>query len=68
VPHRGGTQTLYLLESEYSKALAKVTGYRVLAVLVRAQYEPIDGFGVNRHYRCSDDWQNTDIPVNVPIR
>jgi len=68
VARRGGSQTLYLLEGVYSKALGKIVRYRVLAVLVRTPYEPIDGFGANRSYRCSDGWQNATVPLNVPIR
>jgi hypothetical protein len=59
VPHRGGTQTLYLLPLQR----ASHTTWRVTAVHVRAPFQRLPEFGRDWQWHCRKDWRTANAPI-----
>jgi hypothetical protein len=66
VGHQGGTQTLYTLQTVFAGTPKRIVGYTVLEIRVRTAFEPVEEFGPNRQYKCSDDWRETSTPRFLP--
>jgi hypothetical protein len=66
VAHRGGTQTLFTLDSVGKGVPQRVVNYKVVEVRVRRPFEPYVEFGsqAQPYQRCADGWQNTDTPAH----
>ena len=62
VPHRGGTQTIYVLNPVFSEKLQKTLGYRVFEVHVRKAFAPLEEFAPDSRFRCHEGWEDTDVP------
>ncbi|HEX7311197.1 MAG TPA: hypothetical protein VF232_08450 [Gaiellaceae bacterium] len=62
VPHRGGTQTLFVFRDVFNEAKGKLTGYSVLEVSVRTPYERLPEFAPGWRDQCATGWANTAVP------
>ena len=62
VPHRGGTQTLFLFRDVFNTRENDVTGYRVLEVSVRTPYERLPEFAPDWRDHCASGWADTNLP------
>jgi hypothetical protein len=62
VPHKGGTQTVYRLQSRYNRHLARITDYHVIEVRVRTPYERLPEFAPGWRDQCAPDWRTAAIP------
>jgi len=62
VPHKGGTQTLFVFRDVYDTAKGEVTGYQVLEATVRTPYEPLPEFAPGWRDRCASGWADTAVP------
>jgi hypothetical protein len=56
VPHRGGTQTIYMLK------LVEDARYTVFEVHVRKPFTALGEFGRDSAFRCRPGWEDTDLP------
>jgi hypothetical protein len=61
VPHKGGTQTIYVLQGQPPRE--KATDFRVFDVHVRTAFQPLLEFAANYQYKCQPGWQTTRTPV-----
>jgi len=72
VGHRGGTQTLYTLNTIAKRLPGQphevVVDYKIIEVRVRSPFEQLEEFGPKRISRCSDDWPTTNAPQHLPAR
>ena len=62
VPHRGGTQTLFVFRDVFNRAKGKLTGYSVLEVSVRTPYERLPEFAPGWRDQCATGWATTAVP------
>jgi hypothetical protein len=62
VPHRGGTQTLFLFRDVFNTEKRELTGYSVLEVSVRTPYERLREFAPDWRDHCSSGWADTNVP------
>lgn len=62
VPHKGGTQTIYVFHNVFSEQLQRTVNYRVFEVHVRKAFAPLEEFAPNSRFRCADGWEDTDVP------
>jgi hypothetical protein len=62
VPHRGGTQTLFVFRDVFDRAKGKLTGYSVLEVSVRTPYERLPEFTPGWRDQCATGWATTAVP------
>jgi hypothetical protein len=56
VPHRGGTQTIFMLRRDD-------TLYHVFEVHLRKPFTPLGEFGRDSAFSCRPGWENTDVPT-----
>jgi hypothetical protein len=62
VPHKGGTQTIYVFQHIFSERLQKIVNYDVFEVHVRKAFVPLEEFAPDSRTRCAAGWENTDVP------
>ena len=62
VPHRGGTQTLFVFRDVFDEQQEKVTGYEVAEAAVRKPFKPLPEFASGWRDRCADGWAQTSVP------
>jgi len=63
VPHKGGTQTIYVLNPLRDKTTRLVTTYVVAEVHVRTAYHRLPEFAPGSPSRCASGWQDTKKPL-----
>jgi hypothetical protein len=63
VPHKGGTQTIFVLQNVFSEKLQRTVNYRVFEVHVRKAFAPLEEFAPDSRFRCHAGWENTDVPL-----
>ena len=66
VGHKGGTQTLFSLQEVFAHNPTRIVNFKIIELRVRTAFEPLDEFGPDRQYRCSDDWPSTNTPKYLP--
>ena len=62
VPHRGGTQTLFVFRDIYDHKLARTTGWEAVEATVRKPVKPLPEFAPDYHWQCLDGWAKTNLP------
>lgn len=62
VPHRGGTQTLFVFRDVFDEKLNDVTGFRAIEVTVRTPYERLPEFAPDWRDQCAPGWASTEVP------
>jgi hypothetical protein len=62
VPHRGGSQTLFVFKDIYDEAKAETTGYDVTEAIVRTPYEPLPEFASGWRDGCAAGWAKATVP------
>ncbi len=63
VPHKGGTQTIYILPQPRPHfGSTETPPWRVSEVHVRTRFKPLPEFAPKYQGRCSAGWQNRDYP------
>jgi hypothetical protein len=62
VPHRGGTQTLFLLRDVFNEEKGELTGYSVFEVSVRTPYERLPEFAPGWRDQCATGWADASVP------
>jgi hypothetical protein len=62
VPHKGGTQTIFVLQTVVSKRTQRATNNRVFEVHVRKAFAPLEEFAPDSRSRCAPGWENTNLP------
>jgi hypothetical protein len=56
VPHRGGTQTIYMLRQDDDR-------YHVFEVHVRRPFTPLGEFARDNAFGCRPGWESTEFPL-----
>ena len=63
VPHKGGTQTIYLVpQPRYALGRNAPGPWRVTEVHVRTPFQRLPEFGPGWPYHCRKDWKTADAP------
>ena len=64
VPHKGGTQTIFVLRGIYNrKKRPALRNYVVMQVQVRVPEWPLSEFAPNSASRCASGWEKTRTPA-----
>jgi hypothetical protein len=61
VPHRGGSQTLFVFREIFDDT-GDVDAYQVVEAVVRTPYEPLPEFAPGWHDQCAAGWAQAKVP------
>ncbi len=62
VPHRGGTQSLFVFREVYDETQGRVTGYEAVEATVRKPFKPLPEFASGWRWPCLEGWAKTELP------